>query len=117
MSEERTLPLGKLGTAVATFVLWAFTAVLGMFEILVIRDMVLRVYARFFADDRAYGTDYWGGVALGQVVVVILAIVWIGLVIGAAEYHYKYYGQRRSWRLFARVIGVELAILVLALFI
>ena len=117
MSEEITYPLGKIGTAVATLVLWAFTAALGMFEILVVRDMVLRVYARFFADDWAYGDDYWGGVALGQVLVVILAIVWIGLIIGAAEYHYKYFGQPKSWRLFARVIGVELAVLVLAFFI
>lgn len=117
MSEERTLPLGKIGTAVAAFVLWAITAILGMFEIVVIRDMVLRVYARFFGDDRAFGADYWAGVALGQVLVVILAIVWIGLVIGAAEYHCKYFGQPKSWRLLARVIAVELAILVLALFI
>ena len=117
MSEDRALPLGKFGTALVTFILWAFTAILGLFEIVIIRDMVLRVYARFFASGQAYGADYWGGVALGQVLVVILAIVWIGLVLGAAEYHYKHFGQPKSWRLFARVIAVQLAILVLAVFI
>ncbi len=117
MSEGRSLPLGRVGTAIAVFALWLVTAVLGMFEILLIRDMVLRIFSRFFGDERAYGADYWGGVALGQIIVIVMAIVWIGLVIGAAEYHYKYYGQPRSWRLFARVIAVELAILVLAVFI
>jgi hypothetical protein len=117
MSEGRRLPLGRVGTAVAVFALWLVTAVLGIFEILLVRDMAQRIFARFFADERAYGADYWGGLALGQIIVVIMAIVWIGLVIGAAEYHFKYFGQPRSWRLFARVIAVELAILVLAVFI
>lgn len=117
MSEEKTPTLGKIGTALIAFALWLVTAVVGLYEIVLIRDMVVRVYARFFGDDRVYGADYWGGVALGQVLVVIMAIVWIGLVIGAGEYHYKHFGQPKSWRLFARVIAVELAILVLALFI
>lgn len=117
MAEGKTLPFGKVGTAVVTVVLWAATAVLGLVEIIVVRHLVLRVYARFFADERAYGADYWGSVALGQVLVVILAIVWIGLVMGGGEYHYKYFAQPRSWKLFARVIAVELSILVLALFI
>jgi hypothetical protein len=117
MTEGKSLRLGKVGTALLAFVLWAVTSIVGLVEIYIIREMVLRVYSRFFSDERAYGNDYWGGVALGNCLVVVLAILWIGLAIGAGEYHYKHLGEPRSWRLFARVIAVEVSILVLALFI
>jgi uncharacterized membrane protein YjgN (DUF898 family) len=117
MTEGKSLRLGKVGTALVAFVLWAVTSIVGLVEIYIIREMVLRVYSRFFSDERAYGNDYWGGVALGNCLVVVLAILWIGLAIGAGEYHYKHLGEPRSWRLFARVIAVEVSILVLALFI
>jgi heme/copper-type cytochrome/quinol oxidase subunit 2 len=117
MSQGKIRSLGRVGTALLTVVLWAVTSVVGLVEIVIVRAMVVRVFARFFADERAYGTDYWGSVALGQVLVVILAIVWIGLVIGAGEYYYKYLGQPKSWRLLARVIAVEISVLVLAVFI
>lgn len=117
MSEERTWQLGRIGSRLLAFVLWAATAALGIVEILVVRNMVLRVYARFWADDVPFGGDYWGSVALGNWLVFILAIVWIALVIGGGEYHFKYVGQQKSWKLFARTIAVQLSILVLALFI
>jgi hypothetical protein len=117
MSEEKTRQMGKVGSGVLAFILWAATAALGLFEIWVVHEMVLRVFARFFANGSASEYDYWGGIALGNWVVFILAVVWIGLVIGGGEYHYKYVGQPKSWRLFARTIAVELSILVLALFI
>ena len=49
--------------------------------------------------------------------VIPLAFLWIAAVIGCGEYHYRRFGQPRSWRLFGWVIAVELSILVLALFI
>jgi len=117
MSEEKTRQMGKIGSGVLALILWAATAALGLFEIWVVRKMALRVFARFFVDGSASQYDYWGGIALGNWVVFILAVVWIGLVIGGGEYHYKYVGQPKSWRLFARTSAVELSILVLALFI
>jgi hypothetical protein len=117
MSEEETWQLGKVGVSVVAFVLWATTAVLGLVEIVVVREMVQRVFARFFADDLAFGGDYWGSVALGQFTVIFLAIVWLGLVVGGGEYHMKHLGKPKSWRLFARTVAVQLSILVLALFI
>lgn len=117
MSEEKTWQLGKVGTGIVAFVLWVATAVLGLVEIVVVREMVQRIFARFFADETAFGSDYWGSVALGQGTVLVLAIVWLGLVVVGGEYHMKHLGKHKSWRLFARTIAVELSILVLALFI
>ncbi len=91
-------------------VLWVATAALGLFEILLIRDMLLRIYARS-------GGGYWPAVTAGNWALVPLALAWIALVVGGGEYHRKRVGQRSSWRLFLWTIAVELAILVLAYFI
>jgi hypothetical protein len=48
---------------------------------------------------------------------MILAVAWIGVAIGGAEYHYKRVGQPSSWKLFSRTLAVEISILVLALFV
>jgi len=117
MPEEKTLQLGKFGAGILAFVLWIVTGALGLVEIWIIRQMMLRVYARFFAEEAARGDVYWGSIALGNWLVFILAIVWIALVIGGGEYHVKYVGKPKSWRLFARTIAVQLSILFLALFI
>lgn len=103
--------------AVLAFLLWIVTAAVGLWEIIIVRDMVLRVFARFWGNREHFGTDYWVAVQLGQWTVVLLALVWIVLVIGSGEYHYRRLGQRSSWRLFGWTIAGELAILVLAYFI
>lgn len=97
----------RVALSVLAFILWAATAALGLWEIVVIREMLLRVYARFWS-------DYWSAAALRNWTVLVLGLVWIVVVIGGGEYHYRRLGQRRSWRLFGWTIAGELAILVLA---
>ena len=92
------------------FVLWAATAALGLFEIVVVREMLLRICA-------CLGSDYLEALNLGNWAVFVLAILWLALVVGGAEYHYRRFGQRSSWKLFGWTIAVEVLILVLALFI
>jgi hypothetical protein len=97
--------------------LWLGTSVLALYEIWLIRVMVIRVYARFMDDGTPFGADYNTAVAMGNWLVLALGVVWIALVIGGGEYHAKHVGTSKSWRVFARTIAVELAILVLAWFI
>lgn len=117
MRGKRNPRLGRTGSSVLAFLLWAITSALGFVEIWIVREMALRVFARFFADESAYGRDYWAGVTFGNCLAIILGVIWIALVMGGGEYHHKYVGRRRSWRLFTRTIAVQLAILLLAWFI
>ena len=103
--------------AVLAFILWAVTAAVGLVEIFVVREMVLRIFARFWGDQGPFGSGYWSAVQVAQWAVLILAIVWIVLVIGSGEYHYRRFGQRRSWQLFGWTLAGELAILMLAYFV
>ena len=118
----------RVSTAVTAFGLWLVTAALGLWEIIVVRDMVLRIYARAvsptstasapsFWNPSTYGDSYWTGAALGNWVVFLMAVLWIVVAVGFGEYHYRHAGQPRSWRLFSWTIGIELFILVLAFLI
>jgi hypothetical protein len=49
--------------------------------------------------------------AVGVWLTVPLSILWIAIVVGGGEYHYRHVGQRSSWRLFGLTIGFELLIL------
>lgn len=99
------------------FVLWAATALVGLYEIVLLRDMIFRLYARFWVRYDGRGKDYWRALALGNWALVPLSIAWIALVVGGGEYHYKRFGQRGSWKLFGWTVVVETLVLALALFV
>jgi hypothetical protein len=117
MTENNSSWLQKVGPRLIAVLLWLTTSVLALYEVWLVREMVLRVYARFMADGAPFGADYDTALAMGNWLVFALGVVWIGLVIGGGEYHTKHVGTSKSWRLFARTMAVELAILVLAWFI
>jgi len=117
MEGERNTAGSRLGVGTMAFTLWAATAVIGLLEINIIVELVLRTYARFWADYGIYGSDYWGGVVIRQALLILLGLSWIALVIGGGEYHAKKLGQPKSWKLFGRTLAVELAILALTFYI
>jgi len=106
----------KVWTPLLTFVLWAGTAIVGLYEILLLQELAYRCYARFWSG-ASYGRDYGIAWGIGVWSVFILAMVWIAAFIGGAEYHYKHVGQRGSWKWFGWTIAVELLILALPLWL
>jgi len=138
--QKEVLEMLKTGTELArrtlsgvlTFVLWAATAALGLYEILLIREMLLRIYVRASSSGLALGSqllngrnedfywlrkDFWQALTLGNWALIPLSLAWIVLVIGGGEYHYKRVGQRSSWKLFGWTIAVELSILILPMLV
>ena len=102
---------------VLAVVLWAGTSVLAFLEILIVREIVLRIYAHFAATGGFYERAYGGGVILGVGAAMTMGVVCVGIIIGGGEYHLKNFGQPKSWRLFGWTIAVEVSIFALALFI
>jgi hypothetical protein len=105
----------KISGPVIALVLWLVTAVLATWNFLVIRDMVLRTYARLFPINSAQNESVF--TLIHTILIIILAIGWIAVVIAGAEFHYKRVGQPVSWKMFGRTLALELSILALALFI
>ncbi len=102
--------LSRLPVGFLTFILWLVTIAVGLWEILIVRDMFVRLYARF-------GHDYGTGLAIRNWTVLPLSVVWLAFAIGTGEYHRLKAGQRASWLLFGRTIAAEAAVLILVLII
>jgi hypothetical protein len=105
----------KISIPIIALGLWLVTAVLATWNFLVIREMVLRTYARLFPIASAQNESVF--TLIHTILVIILAVGWIAVVIAGAEFHYKRVGQPNSWKVFSRTLALELSILVLALFI
>ena len=107
------LPVQKI----LTFVLWAATAVLGLWAI---AAFVTNVWSAIFL-------ALTGPMALGErrklfdisvnVWALLLGGVWIVVVIGGGEYHRKRIGQPNSWKLFGVTLAAEAAIILADLFV
>jgi len=110
--ESRVVPSRLTLSRVLAFILWLGTAVLGIYEIFLIREMLFCAYALVMGGPSTQ-TDYWGALALGNWALIPLSIVWIALVMGGGEYHYQRVGQRSSWKLFGWTIAAELIVLSL----
>jgi hypothetical protein len=117
---QETLQSNKRLAAVVTIVLWLVTAAVGLYQIALAREILIGLFARFSdvsqAGYEAFKQEQLAG-SLGIALIMLLAVVWIVVFIGGAEYLYRHLGQPRTWRFFAWVIAVELAIFVLAWFI
>jgi hypothetical protein len=89
-----------------TVILWLGTAFIGLLNIIVVRDLAIMVVVAA------------GGTAAEAEPIVIMAVMgaallYIGVVIGGAEYHYKNVGQPNSWKLFSLTLLGQLFILIL----
>jgi hypothetical protein len=90
-------------------VLWAATMALGMADIYFCREIFFAIYARFSTEGRP-------ALVMGNIIVVLGAIVFVGFVVLTSEYHLKHVGEHSSWDLFTRTLVVELAIPFMAYF-
>ena len=134
MLKTSTELAGKALSGVLTFALWAGTAVLGLYEIALVREMLFRIYiyVQSSSSGLSLGSqllngrnedfyllrkDLWQALALGNWALIPLSLLWIVLVIGGGEYHYKRAGQRSSWKLFGWTIAAEVLVLILVLLV
>lgn len=116
-TEEKGMRNKNVWMIVLAVFLWAFTAIVGLQEFVIIREGIIRIYAAFWGDVGISGTDSIMVDALSTFIIWPLGIVWIGLIIGGTEFHFRNFGDPKSWMLFARTIAAEVSVLVLALYI
>jgi len=100
-----------------TLGLWLLTIVLTLVAISVLLDVLMRVYAAFWADGGFYSQATQTAIGIRQVLVLPLGIIAVIVAIGGAEYHREHFNTRESWRTFARTIAVQGGLLLLGVFI
>jgi predicted anti-sigma-YlaC factor YlaD len=108
--ESRLVKPRMILSTILSFILWIGTAIVGLQNIIDIRKIFVVAFARL-------GGSFHVAYSLSYFVVFISALLWIVMVIGGGEYHYRRIGQRSSWKLFAWMIAGQLSILILSHFI
>lgn len=97
---------------------WFLTAALSVLVFMAGREMVIRMYARFFPVDAMRFQLGLGSLSLINIMVSLpLAMFVIAIIIGGFEFQYRNMGKPQAWQLLARTLAVEFGILLLALYI
>jgi hypothetical protein len=91
--------------AILAILLWLVSAALGLYCIVMGRDILLLIFSQF-------SNDTYLAYVLSWVLIIILSLVYIGFIIYTGEYHAKNYGKPGSWRLFIETLGIELLIVL-----
>lgn len=99
------------GLAVA---LWGLTSVLTLLALNEAANVVLTIYAAFWATGGQYGVAWGGAVALRQLMILFGALLALVVIVGSAEYHLRHFNTPRAWRFSSHILGVEAGILLLA---
>jgi hypothetical protein len=94
-----------LGLKIIVVALWLGTAVAGFLLILPVIDSILRIFAALWWDYGYFGEAYSGGVVTRQFFALALAILYIIMVVGGAEYHSRHFNESGSWKFIARSIA------------
>ncbi|MCB9134095.1 MAG: zf-HC2 domain-containing protein [Anaerolineales bacterium] len=88
------------------FILWLGSALIGVLNITVIQDLAI------------YATLQMGGrktqvMPIAMFSILLAAILYIIVVVGGGEYHYRHIGQPNSWKVFSITLLAQLFILIL----
>lgn len=86
--------------------LWLGSAFIGLLDLIVLRDLAIMAVIALDGRNAIAGPFAIMAVLLG-------ALLYIGFVIGGAEYHYKNIGLPGSWKLFSITLLGQLFILIL----
>ena len=117
MLTSQTATPKKFSAYLVTYGMWLLTAVLAVYQIALVREIVLSIYAWFLfltGRNAQVRTDFETA-ALGQGVIVVMAIFAIAVIIGGFEYCHKRVGDAKALKILGWTLGIQVLILVLGL--
>ena len=98
-----------------SLILWAVTAYLAVYEIFLVRSIVSKIYLGVL--DRLSlpinVLEVLSATGLGNIASLIMAVVAIVIVVGGWDYHWKFRGDPRSFKLLGWTFAFQIVVLVL----
>ncbi len=115
-NQEEISQSKKITYWLLTIVLWLATVALGFLAFIAFQDIVTTSVGFLVARNPDIGiveTRGWITTAR-NVSTIIGGLVWLAVMVGGMEYHFRHVGQRRSLRIFAWTLGIEVALVVIS---
>lgn len=108
--------INPLFSKVLAVLVWIVTLVGGLLDIYVSQFIIISIYARFFLGGvgRASAMDVAMTDALRISIVLVFAVCFVIFLVASTEYHFKHFGQPKSWRILGITVGVQLLIIAIA---
>ena len=100
---------GKKAVMAIAIVLWLATAALSVVCLLTVRTIIFTILTSFALNSLIPAANW--------MIMFLMVAFCIAVIIGGFEFHFRHPGTARSWQIFSWTIGIEAAILLLALFI
>lgn len=96
--------------------LWGVTAYLAIYEIFLVRSIVSTIYLGVLErlSQPINVLEKLSATGLGNVASLIMAILAVVIVVGGWDYHWKFGGEPRSFRLLGWTLTFQLALLALS---
>jgi hypothetical protein len=95
----------QIAAGAIALILWLATVLFALFEVYLLRQTALHLAYRL-------GATVSAGTLAADIVVLILALVWVVFTFGTGEFHRRHAGQPASWRAFAWTFGIEAVLAV-----
>lgn len=107
----------KAGLWLLTVVLWLATVGLGVLALIILQQGIQVRGALLLLQNNEMGLTARSGWlrSIRYASWLLGGLVWLSMVVGGMEFHFKYTGKRRSMRVFAWTIGIELALIGLGI--
>ena len=93
-------------TWIIVLILWLGSAFIGLLDIIALSDLAIIVVI-------AMGGQKATAEPVAMTAVLLGALLYVGFIIGGAEFHYRNVGQARSWKLLSITLLIQLFILIL----
>ncbi|MDW8395993.1 MAG: hypothetical protein RMM31_07105 [Anaerolineae bacterium] len=94
------------------FALWLLTVLMGLWEVRALYELFGWAYAHLVVRGLA---DHRAGEAIGQALLILLALAYLAFAIVTAEFRRAHCGKWVSWRVFGVTLAVQAAVASLAL--
>ncbi len=107
----------RMIAGIVTAAAWVLSSVGAVVLVSSVLDMILRIYAAFWGEYGAYGSDYRGAIFIRQILIMIFSMGCVVLIIGSAEYYFRNYGSPKTWKVISRILAAEAALAVLTLIV
>jgi hypothetical protein len=102
-----------------SYLLVAATLVLGVVAWLSLRLIMLQLAATIALNTPDLFTSQRAAIVnnTSNLIMVCGGIVWLGLAIAGIEYHGRNAGKRKSWKVLAWTLGIEIAVILFSLIV
>ena len=108
----------RVGSAGLTYILWAITTAVGIFEVALVHRIFLNLYLFLSGYEQGTKETFAARYEISATYtfsIIIIAALWLLFFLISTHYHFKYPGQAKSWRLMLWTLIVQVGIFIVDL--